>query len=140
LLNFKKNAPLSAKIIPHNYGLSLKSERRQLQYSAVLKGKNSTQVEHTGNEVIELKEAYKVLDELIGANNQERFFIKMDCEGAEFEIFNSLESKRIHEQIFGFIIEWHFKDPQPIIDVLLLNNFKVQMSGGQEIGLITAFR
>ncbi len=137
--NFVLNPSLNSKIAANNFGLSSNSEWRKLPYSSDLKGKNS--IHNTGGESenIELKNTNDVLDKLF-ENSEERFFVKMDCEGAEFEIFESLQKRMIPEQIFGFIIEWHFRDPQPIIDVLLLNHFKVQIRGDQGIGLITAFR
>lgn len=139
-LNFDLNPRLSAKIVAHNVGLGAKSEKRTSVYSANLKGKNSIRDAVAGNETIELKNAFHVLKESIDQSPSEKYFVKMDCEGAEFEIFEDLRKRPIPPQIFGFIIEWHHKDPQPIVDILISNNFRVQLRGNNEIGMITAFR
>jgi FkbM family methyltransferase len=138
--NFSLNPGISSKITSFNFGLGLNSRKITMPYSPDLKGKNSSVVKNSGSEEIELKEAVEVFDQ-VGKNHRgDLFFVKMDCEGAEFEIFESLKQKPILAEIFGFIIEWHHRDPMPIIEILLANEFKVQQRGNIEIGLIIAFR
>lgn len=136
--NFELNPGLKPKISAHNFGWSAGSEQRNLHYSPDLKGKNS--IHDAGAERIQLRDAFEVLGEVVGSNPNAKFFVKMDCEGAEFEIFDSLKKRPLPESVFGFIIEWHVRDPHPIIDVLIANRFKVQLAGSSRIGLITAFR
>jgi len=138
--NILLNPQLSAKIAPFNFGLGNEFEKRILHFSSNLKGKNSMYNDAMGNEEIELRKAREIIGYVISRNPTESYFIKMDCEGAEFEIFENLQQGNIPDQIFGFIIEWHQKSPQPIIDILISNNFKVQMRGKDRIGIITAFR
>ncbi len=138
--NILLNTQLSSKIAPFNFGLGNKSEKRILHFSSHLKGKNSINNDGNGNEEIELRKAREVIIDLIRRNPLESYFIKMDCEGAEFEIFEDLQQSHIPDQIFGFIIEWHQKSPLPIVDILISNNFKVQLRGNDKIGIITAFR
>lgn len=138
MINLQMNAHLSGKVHAHNYGLAHQSEKRMVSYSAENKGKNSMHA-GSGNEQIELRDVYTALDEIFKGDCTEQFFVKMDCEGAEFEIFDRLKQRPINERIFGFIIEWHKKDPMQIIDVLVSNDFYVHLTG-KKIGLITAFR
>jgi FkbM family methyltransferase len=139
-LNFELNPQLAGRITTKNFGLSARTEILTVPYSPDLKGKNSTANGVSGNESIELRNAYEVLSDLIGGDPAEKYFVKMDCEGAEFQIFATFVERRIPQQIFGFIIEWHVMDPKPIVDILISNDFKVQLRGDTEIGLITAFR
>jgi FkbM family methyltransferase len=138
--NILLNPQLSSKIVPFNFGLGNEFEKRILHFSSDLKGKNSIYNIGKGNEEIELRKATEIIGDVISRNPTESYFIKMDCEGAEFEIFENLQQGSIPDQIFGFIIEWHQKSPQPIIDILISNNFKVQMRGNDSIGIITGFR
>ncbi|MCU0343785.1 MAG: FkbM family methyltransferase, partial [Ignavibacterium sp.] len=139
-LNFKMNPQLSAKITSYNIGLSDCDDERIYQYSPVLKGKNSIHRPGGVGEKITLVKARVAIAEVIARDSDSQYFIKMDCEGAEFEIFENFLQELIPSQIFGFIIEWHQQDPRPIIDILVSNNFHVQYRGSEEIGLITAFR
>jgi FkbM family methyltransferase len=136
--NFQMNAHLSGKVHAHNYGLARQAEKRMVSYSSDLKGKNSMH-SGPGNEQIELRDVSAVLDEIFSKSSGELFCVKMDCEGAEFEIFERLKERPINDRVFGFIIEWHNEDPMQIIDVLVSNAFHVHVTGKQ-IGLITAFR
>ncbi len=138
--NFLLNPSLASKISSFNFGLGNEFEKRILHFSSDLKGKNSMYNDEKGNEEIELRKAREIIDDVISSNPVESYFIKMDCEGAEFEIFENLQHGNIPDQIFGFIIEWHQKSPKPISDILISNNFKVQMRGNDRIGIITAFR
>jgi FkbM family methyltransferase len=140
LFNFSLNPKLSDKIVANNFGLGLADEKLTLNYSSNLKGKNSITSTGEGKEEIELKGAAKVIDEIIDSDTTKQYFVKVDCEGSEFEIFDSLRAAPIRKEIFGFIIEWHFKSPQPILNLLLNNNFKVYQNGNSQIGLIIAFK
>ena len=143
LFNFKLNQGIADKIIPINCGLGLKEENILVPFSKKYKGKNSSTRRAVGKAEsiqIQIKSAFKTLDDLIKRDQSLKYFIKVDCEGAEFEIFNDFGRNKIPEQVIGFIIEWHERNPLPIVDILLNNNFKVQKSGWNRIGLITAFR
>ncbi len=140
LVNFSLNQHSSKKISHYNFGLGLNNRKVRMSYSSHLKGKNTILREEAEGVEIELRSAIEVFDRILIENSEHSFFVKMDCEGAEFEIFESLETKSIPKKIFGFIIEWHGNSPQPIIDTLLQNGFKIQQTGSSKIGLIVAFR
>lgn len=138
-INFQLNPVLATKISPHNFGLGSQDELLRAQFLSDKKGKSSIKNTGSETETIEIKNGVQVMASVVG-RSAEKFFVKMDCEGAEFDIFEGLSHQGIPERIFGFIIEWHKNDPSPIIDTLMLNNFKVQLRGDSDIGLITAFR
>jgi FkbM family methyltransferase len=138
--NFNLNPALSGKLVLHNFGLGARSEKRNLVYSRDFKGKNSTsEGGMEGSQEVEIRNALQVFGEIIDRSPQEQYFVKMDCEGAEFEIIESLKGG-IPQQIFGFIIEWHYHNPKPIVNALVAQGYKVQQRGTTDIGLITAFR
>ena len=71
------------------------------------------------------------LKEIIEKNSIEKCdLIKMDCEGGEYEIIDSIPDKYI-KKINKFIIEYHFEDkkPQLVIDLikkLKSNSFEIE--------------
>ncbi len=141
LANFALNKKYSQKTIPLNVGLGSKNESLQVSYNHSLKGKNSSlNPGFEKKELIHIKRADEVIDSILKENPTDLFLIKMDCEGMEFEIFENLKNKGLPDQLFGFIIEWHYKDPKPIVEVLIRNHFKVHKISNGGLGLITAFR
>lgn len=141
LANFEMNKKYAAKIIPHNVGLGSGNHSLEVSYNDLQKGKNTSSNSTLGQtETIRIHAANEVIGSIIKENPEADFVVKMDCEGAEFEIFETYNSKKIPEQLIAFIIEWHIKDPQSIIDKLIENHFKVHHTIHGDLGLITAFR
>ncbi len=64
-------------------------------------------------------------------------FLKMDCEGAEYDILTNCP-ERIFSMIQRIGMEYHFcedkKNPQVLVDILEDNGFKVTMSSPKEWG------
>jgi FkbM family methyltransferase len=140
IFNFSLNHQLKSKISTFNFGLSNEDKSVIIPFSSTLKGKNSSNNEDSVGERIELREASLVFDELINEHKGFPIFVKMDCEGAEFQIFESLILKGVPKEVFGLIIEWHEKPPVAIVQTLLANDFKIHQNGRERIGLIVAFR
>ncbi len=138
--NFSLNPQSASKISTFNFGLSKEDKSIVISYSSTLKGKNTSINKDTKGERIELKETHGVLDEILKVNKDYPIFVKMDCEGAEFQIFESLAQNGIPKEVFGFIIEWHERLPVTIVQTLFANDFKVHQNGREKIGLIVAFR
>ncbi len=81
------------------------------------------------------------LAEIIKNNNIHSCdLVKMDCEGAEFEIMESL-TKETLSKIRCFIIEYHFGDSDSMIKKLKDNGFNVEVeSNADKTGMIFASR
>src|SRR5690606_36970804 len=140
--NFKMNLPFSNKIVAKNFGLGKRNDTYSVAYSNDLKGKNSIFItDHVSKlEKIDVKKANEIIDHLVYNNSSFNFYIKMDCEGAEFDIFDSLKYGKLPEQVKGILLEWHKNSPDQIIGYLKSNGFRIQLRGEGEIGIITAFR
>lgn len=140
--NFKLNEMISEKIVRNNFGLGNANKSVQVGFNETLKGKNSilSNGAELPTEKIEIRDASAEITSIVDRIPDQSFFIKMDCEGAEFEIFETFASQQIPKNIVGFVIEWHEKNPKPIVKILLQNGFKIQSRGTGIIGILTAIR
>jgi hypothetical protein len=50
---------------------------------------------------------------------------KMDCEGAEYEIIDSLYNAQQLSLADVYFIEWHYKSPEHIVSNLINTNYNV---------------
>jgi hypothetical protein len=96
------------------------------------------------NEGINIKCASETLlpfIEKIKANGNE-IILKMDCEGSEYDIFESLSSAKILPDFNFIIVEWHYKDPEKIFTALRDAGFVFMAFDPQSktAGMIYAFR
>ena len=87
-----------------------------------------------------------VVAEARSAHPQARLVCKLDCEGAEFEILTSAPVEALRE-VDQLIVEYHYRDPQPIVEVLraaglsvseLPERHRVERDG--EVGMLLAVR
>ncbi|MFT4803152.1 MAG: FkbM family methyltransferase [Sediminicola sp.] len=145
--NFRLNSKAQEKIVRRNVGLGLKNEIIAVEYSSELKGKNISKADRNsgngGKELtsINLLNAKKEIEKIVSRDISKNFVIKLDCEGAEFDIFNTFSSKSIPQNVIAFMIEWHNQYPTPIIEKLISNNFKLHCTSNKnEIGYIIALR
>jgi FkbM family methyltransferase len=145
LQNFELNNQIAKKIRAHQFGLGLGSGIRSIPYDNQKKGKNRV-IEASNNEVgseqVEILDAGTEIQKIVSKFPNTDFFIKMDCEGSEFEIFESLNRNgNFPEQIKGIIMEWHEKYPDEIYKLLLDWGFRLHLNHSYRlIGTIVAFR
>lgn len=127
-INLEKNPFLSRKIEIFNFGLGNQDKILNINFNHDLPGSMSTVQNRFENyekiERIEIKKASDVLSEIIEKHN-ENIFLKIDCEGAEDEILTDLDNTGLLKKIKIIIMEWHFKNPQNLIEILRKNNFIV---------------
>ncbi len=62
------------------------------------------------------------IERVLSSEANARLLLKIDCEGEEYQIFEKLENAHFLDRVAGFIIEWHIKGPQPILDFLKRKN------------------
>lgn len=140
LENFELNKDYSEKIRPKNLGLGFKNCTKKVSYQESLRGKNNLYSNNGNLKKVNIIRADNTIEAILKKDSKMRFLIKMDCEGSEYEIFKRYLEKSLPDQIFGVLIEWHFEDPQFIIDILKRDHFKIHKIHHGELGFIIAFR
>jgi len=131
--NLSLNREIAAKISAHNFGLGDTDEDKTvLIYDESDSGAFSIRGSSRGTPAsISVRNAAKVLGPIIGAAKAEGLSIvaKVDCEGSEFPIFETLEQHGLLAQISGFMVEWHRgifgKTQRDLIAPLLTHGFTV---------------
>lgn len=125
--NFRRNPTLGAKITAHNFGLSHRNSTESLPYIEERKGnlgvngmpnnftpaKNDVRIE-----TIELREATTALRPILDAHPNSAIALKVDCEGAEYDIISNLAASGILERFSPVMIEWHRRGPQELLNAL----------------------
>ena len=109
--NFALNPDLAAKITPHNYGLS-GADKESTVYvdGGTPSGALTTLGTGTGDKIrIAVRDAIPVFQRIIADARAQNLEVvaKIDCEGAEFPIFESLAAEGMLNQISAFMVEWH---------------------------------
>lgn len=107
------------KIVPFNYGLGNEDRKDQFIYSDSFKGSvgriglsdykknNSAELKTVA---VEIKEASRVIDDIVLAHPNQKIIIKMDCEGGEYEIIPNLKQTGTLNNIDILMMEWHGND------------------------------
>ncbi|MCL7753185.1 FkbM family methyltransferase [Polaribacter sp. Z022] len=129
--NLSRNEKISKIESIYNYGLG-KNERKEVfnfnpnvKGNTGLRGDLSTSFRRdlvSEKEVI-IKNASDEINKILKDNSKYKIGVKMDCEGSEYEIFESLEETGVLKNIDLFMIEWHDKGAIAIEKLLKKNNF-----------------
>jgi hypothetical protein len=146
--NISANPQIGSKIQYRKYGLGGRHEVVDAQYSPEKKGSMSVRGIQSWvdpkltywDETIEVKD---VVEEWAFLGSEDRnVFVKLDCEGAEYDIVSCLASSGIMKYIYGFVIEWHEHGDKELIDILHINGFASYCRTHPQghVGLIYAFR
>ena len=131
--NLSLNPEIAAKICAHNFGLADKDEDKTvLIYDESDSGAFSIRGSGSGTPAaISVRNAEKVLRPIIEAAKANGLTIvaKVDCEGSEFPIFETLEQHGLLSEISAFMVEWHRgimgKTQRDLIAPLLTHGFTV---------------
>lgn len=149
LYNLELNPTYSDKIKAFNFGLGGLSRVEKVLYNAQAKGNcgirlesslvigkdNSTEIE------INIKNISEVLGDLMDKHPRQKKVLKIDCEGAEYEIMQKLNDANLLHNIDVLLIEWHDKGSKILEDLLIANNFIVVSRHLTSItGMIYAFK
>jgi len=147
ITNLLLNGNLNKSIVPYNYGLGMGFKKLKVPYCEKNSGINSSLIENESNlelgthETIQINDVYEELERIIRNHKGNLIVIKMDTEGAEFEIFERLVQEKIWPNVKIFMIEWHFKRPFRIEDYLIRQKFAlISTVLNKNAGLIYAFR
>lgn len=145
--NFLLNT-VSSKIEIRNYGVGYPPRELEVKYSMEYKGSVGINglasyimpQSELDKELLEIRDVSDAINSIIENNNN--VILKIDCEGAEYEILNRLDALKILPNIKYLMIEWHIEGPHYLIDILNRNNFFVLSFNENEkdIGMIYAYK
>jgi FkbM family methyltransferase len=133
IFNFKINRKFAEKILPFNFGLGDKDKELTFEYYPRSPGRMSTvrtideihpsRKYETQKEVVQIKNAANEIKPVIERHKGLKIIVKCDTEGAEKEIFESLDSEGILKKIDIIMIEYHFSYDVPLMEILKRNDF-----------------
>ena len=151
MANFTRNPDLAAKIITHRFGLSDHDEDISVNtVEGFTLGMTLKGLDRGDPEAIQVRAAGDVLRPIIDDATSASLpvVLKLDCEGSEFPIFDSLIANRLLGRIDVIMIEWH-KEWSPghnqlnLISPLIENDFIVfdhTIASTQIAGMIYGIR
>jgi FkbM family methyltransferase len=133
LRNVALNPKYASKIKIENVGLAGKDRRMTVEYAANFKGSAGIYNQKAGPESVEveihLRNAVEVLGSIIKSNPGLPIAVKIDCEGAEYEILEAWRSEGSLAKLSLIMIEWHrFVDehhPKKLCDWLAADGFSI---------------
>lgn len=100
----------------------------------------------THDETITLRNATDIVDKVCAAHPDRHLIMKVDCEGSEYEIVDSLITSERIERVAAFIIEWHRRAgedlPHSLREKLVKAGFGVfgAIRPDADIGVFSVFR
>lgn len=147
LENLSHAPAYASKINPLQFGLGKENRSISVPYNAGNSGTNVTLLEQTPKEQtgesirLVIRNAREELDRLLDLHPQHKVLIKLDTEGAEYEIFDALFARKLPDNLIGFLMEWHVKGPEPLEKNLVNEGFRLVSTVIEpNTGLIYAFR
>ncbi|KRD07466.1 hypothetical protein ASE21_18445 [Flavobacterium sp. Root901] len=133
----------------NNYGLGNTDKEETFLFNKNVKGNTGSRGALSSSFIISdvekvnviIKNASSVLKEIINQNQNFKIVLKVDCEGAEYEIFEDLDNSGILNKIDFAMIEWHDKGSQELEKILLKYNFNCfSQQLAINTGMIYAYR
>lgn len=125
--NFNLNDDyLKNKIECFNYALGRKDETLVIPFDNENSGSTSIYDDVIGDEnttEIEVRGINRVLLNIFEINSDYNKILKLDCEGAEFDILSELDNSNILSQFNLILMEYHFGLNKKIETILKGNNF-----------------
>lgn len=148
--NLGLNPQLEPKITVHQFGLGDADQKLTVDYNYTNKGQVgihgtsmiATPLEATTKAEIVLKEASSVLRPICLSHANESLVLKVDCEGAEYQILRNLRDSGVLNLFRIVCIEWHEKGVESLNDYLSSCGFSTfsSESPGKRVGMIYAVR
>ena len=134
LHNIHLNELYASKVETNNYGLAKEDATMVVNYSLRQKGRmglnglperSNTIADDFKKESIALKPVTTAFAQIKGKTGGHFVVCKMDCEGAEYEIIDSLDKAQLLSLPDVYFIEWHYKSPEHIVSSLIHCNYHV---------------
>lgn len=142
LQNFELNPKISGKINPINAGID--SVSRTIFLPCINEGdvgfgtievKNSTNIKTKDSVKIDLIGINEVMKLILKKKSiSEKIYLKLDCEGAEYEIMEALSESGEVNKISAIELEWHYKGVDIFENIFRDNNFQINFSNENKNG------
>lgn len=155
LENINLNPELAKKITTFDIGLDKENKEIKMPYNINQSGcmssvynpfeMNKTLCKEAESiETLKIRDAAEILTPIINKHyNKELIILKIDTEGSEFNIFESMDKENLFTKIDIVMLEYHYKSPEILEETLLRNNFTVTYTPRvikTEVGMIFAFK
>lgn len=146
--NFKLN-PNNKVVEIKNVGLGLVDKVESFVFNENLKGNTGTlgslNINESSKEAkkveVNIKRASPIIEQIISQNNEYKAFLKIDCEGAEYDIFKDFEATDILNKVDYIIMEWHNKGSEILEKTLVKYKFNYfSQDLGSNSGMIYAYK
>ena len=148
------NLSLNAKIHKvewiKNIGLGKNSRKELFLFDKYCKGNSGfrglsspsySNNDNVAEREVQIKEATLEISKIVKTTNDRKVIVKMDCEGAEYEILENLYQSGMINQIDVFLLEWHDKGSQIIEEMLINSGFDFFSRSFDSItGMIYAYK
>ena len=145
--NFSINQHLSNKIEAFNFGLGNGARMQNILYDPMASGTSGFRADATakdknaGERSVRIENAFITLNNIIHGYSEYPYLLKIDCEGAEYEIIDCLVESGLHRQIQTIVMEWHGTTAGQIASRLSQAGMKMFFTRFRNnLGLIYAFR
>ena len=147
--NLQLNQTYSNKIKAFNFGLGGSTRVEKVLYNSQAKGNCGIRLESSlvidkndAKEIeITIKNISGVLPDLLEKHPLQKKVLKIDCEGAEYEIIQKLSDTNLLSDIDILLIEWHDKGAKVLEGILIANDFRIISRYLTSItGMIYAFK
>jgi len=147
--NLSLNPDLASRATVHEVGLADRDDRLSIGVDPARRpGSGLFRHEsggHICHENVEVRDAADVFSEIVAARGERSLVLKLDVEGAEYEILGRLAETGQIAEIRLLMMEWHYrhgKDPQEIVDLLIRSGFSLanRLHPTEPLGYITAWR
>ena len=123
--NISNNGFAVDKVIIHHAGVAAQSGTIRLKLTGAGDVGACMQLETTEGpaDEVELLAAASLVEDAALQYPELSIVLKLECEGAEYEIMEALEQAGQLKKITALMIEWHLKGPEPIVGLLSRNGF-----------------
>jgi FkbM family methyltransferase len=149
VFNLELNPRFSNKIEAFNYGLGGSTRVEKVLFNSQAKGNCGIRLDlslvvnkENAQEIeINIKSIGEILPDLFAKHPNQKKVLKIDCEGAEYEILEKLNQIKLLDEIDVLLIEWHDKGSEILEKLLVANNFRIISRYLTSItGMIYAFK
>jgi len=147
-INLALNNEIESKVKLLNVGLGDKDKTLEVNYSNDYKGQVGihgielvkSKVTEVLKEEIVIKNASNHLNNILLEHRGKAVIVKMDCEGAEFEIIPNWAENGLLNRVDLIMMEWH-DQPEQLIVLLEKAGFKsIRVNHSENIGMIYAIQ